>query len=339
MNQSPAVSVIVPVYNPGEALRRCLDGLIAQTFKDWEAVCVNDGSTDGAAEILDGYARRDGRFKIISKENTGVSDTRNVGIAHAGGEFVMFHDADDFMHPQSLEILHSLASREPADMVVFRHDKKLYRKLSREIRRGRPITDARPDNLNARYSARKIRFKKTDDALSHATERSHGLARWMIRHCYACMFFLRSDFVRDIKFIRDVAIAEDFPWLSEILLRRPKTVITDLPLYYYIPGPLSALNSAKAMRTADSLSRAMSYIYRVYKEKATKREMEIWSRELLWQYVIWGFSDVMKITDPKDIETARDIYIKLRAAGVFDNPPTWRARKYRRRIDGFIENM
>ena len=81
----PKISVIIPVYNVEKYLRRCLDSVLAQTFTDWEAICVNDGSSDNSAQILAEYAERDPRFKIITKENGGVSDSRNAGIAIARG--------------------------------------------------------------------------------------------------------------------------------------------------------------------------------------------------------------------------------------------------------------
>ena len=70
----PAISVIIPVYNVEKYLRRCLDSVLNQTFTDWQAICVNDGSPDNSAAILSEYAARDARFKIVTKENGGLSD-------------------------------------------------------------------------------------------------------------------------------------------------------------------------------------------------------------------------------------------------------------------------
>ena len=74
------LSVIIPVYNVARYLRECLDSVQAQTFTDWEAICVNDGSTDECGKILDEYAAKDTRFKVIHKENGGVSTARNAGL-------------------------------------------------------------------------------------------------------------------------------------------------------------------------------------------------------------------------------------------------------------------
>lgn len=101
----PRFSIIIPVYNVEPYLRECLDSVLGQTFTDWEAICVNDGSTDGSAAILDDYARRDKRFLIIAQPNGGLSAARNTGLAAATGEYVLFLDSDDWVEPTMLKQL------------------------------------------------------------------------------------------------------------------------------------------------------------------------------------------------------------------------------------------
>ncbi len=98
----PYFSIIVPVYNVAPYLRKALDSVVAQTFTDWECLCVDDGSTDGSGAILDEYAARDKRFRVFHKENGGVSSARNVGLDHAKGDWLCFLDADDALHPKLL---------------------------------------------------------------------------------------------------------------------------------------------------------------------------------------------------------------------------------------------
>lgn len=108
-------SIIIPVYNVEPYLRECLDSVLRQTFSDWEAICVDDGSTDGSAAILDDYARRDKRFLIIAQPNGGLSAARNTGLAAATSEYVLFLDSDDWVEPNTLETLHSEIGHEASD--------------------------------------------------------------------------------------------------------------------------------------------------------------------------------------------------------------------------------
>ncbi len=98
-------SIIIPVYNVASYLRQCLDSVLNQTFDDWEAICVNDGSTDGSAAILDEYAATDGRFRIITQSNGGLSAARNAGLKIAQGEYVLFLDSDDWLEHIALQTL------------------------------------------------------------------------------------------------------------------------------------------------------------------------------------------------------------------------------------------
>ena len=98
----PRFSIIIPVYNVAPYLRECLDSVLAQIFTDWEAVCIDDGSTDGGGAILDEYAAKDKRFKVIHQENAGVSAARNVGLNSATGEWFLFLDGDDILRSEAL---------------------------------------------------------------------------------------------------------------------------------------------------------------------------------------------------------------------------------------------
>ena len=93
------ISVIVPVYNMEKYLVRCLESIVNQTYPDLEIICVNDGSTDSSAKILETYASKDKRIKLITKENGGLSSARNAGINAATGEFITFVDSDDWIQP------------------------------------------------------------------------------------------------------------------------------------------------------------------------------------------------------------------------------------------------
>lgn len=110
------VSIIVPVYNSENTLERCISSLLNQTYKDYELLIINDGSTDRSAEICDSYATKDDRIKVFHKQNGGVSSARNQGLDNVSGKWVTFVDSDDWVDELYLESL--LNSSENVDLVI-----------------------------------------------------------------------------------------------------------------------------------------------------------------------------------------------------------------------------
>lgn len=117
-NKRPKVSVILPVYNVDKYLRQSLDSLINQTLKDIEIICVNDGSTDKCKEILDEYAAKDSRIKVIHKTNCGTGAARNDGLKIASGECIGFVDPDDWVKENMFERLYNLLKEKDVDIVM-----------------------------------------------------------------------------------------------------------------------------------------------------------------------------------------------------------------------------
>ena len=105
MKETPQISIIIPVYNVESYLCRCLDSILIQSYKDWECILVDDGSTDGSSKICDDYVEKDDRFKVIHKENGGVSSARNAGIEESSGVCSFFSDSDDYLEKDALKIM------------------------------------------------------------------------------------------------------------------------------------------------------------------------------------------------------------------------------------------
>lgn len=111
-------SIIIPVYNVAPYLRECLDSVLAQTFTDWEAICVDDGSTDGSGAILGEYAAKDSRFRVFHQPNAGVSAARNKALDEVRGEWIAFLDSDDILHEDFLARLLDAAKSSNAELVI-----------------------------------------------------------------------------------------------------------------------------------------------------------------------------------------------------------------------------
>lgn len=116
---SPKVSVIIPIYNPGNLLINCLDSIKNQSLEDIEVICVNDGSTDNSLDVLKNYEKEDNRFKIFNQINSGAGNARNNGIKYSSGEFILFVDSDDFIEKDTCEKLYYLAKKLNSDLILF----------------------------------------------------------------------------------------------------------------------------------------------------------------------------------------------------------------------------
>lgn len=112
------ISIVVPVYNVEKYVRRCLDSIINQSYKELEIILVDDGSTDNSSVICDEYKEKDNRIKVIHKKNGGLSEARNVGIDIANGKYIAFIDSDDYISNDYFEYLYKLLIYNEADIAV-----------------------------------------------------------------------------------------------------------------------------------------------------------------------------------------------------------------------------
>lgn len=113
------VSVIVPGYNVGRYIAKCLDSILSQTLHEFEIICVNDGSTDNSLWILEHYAQFDARVKVINSEHKGLAAARNKGLQAANGEYILFVNADDYISSLTLDYLYKNATKNDSEVVIF----------------------------------------------------------------------------------------------------------------------------------------------------------------------------------------------------------------------------
>ena len=113
----PKISIIIPCYKVEQYISKCLDSIQSQIFQDWEAICIDDGSPDNTGKILDEYANKDSRIKVIHQENGGVSNARNKGIDIAIGQYIGFVDPDDWIEYNYYQTLVNAAEKNKADVV------------------------------------------------------------------------------------------------------------------------------------------------------------------------------------------------------------------------------
>ena len=194
-------SIVIPVYNVAPYLRECLDSLLAQTCADWEAVCVDDGSTDSSGAILDEYAAKDSRFVVVHQENRGVSAARNKGLDIAKGEWLVFLDADD---AASIQLIEEYTARISTLSSAGENCKMLFSSSE--------YMDSTSNVSSAKGAWRKVSFLRFD-----IVDRSF---------CSACY---NREFLDNVRF-RVFAVGEDRLFLAEALARASAICETTRPL-------------------------------------------------------------------------------------------------------------
>ena len=213
----PYFSIIIPVYNVAPYLRECLDSVLAQTFTDWEAICVDDGSTDGSGEILDEYAAKDKRFRVIHQKNAGVSAARNVALDETRGEWLEFIDADDSIVPDALSRFVSVANK--ADVVFF----GCIMTLRDGFRRAYILPDwaVSPVEESTAAQISSLAFNALGDVFGWTWDkfiRRDVVERFHIRFDRAISFFEDELFTLEV-----MNVAESFATLSDCLYRYRQT--------------------------------------------------------------------------------------------------------------------
>ena len=325
------------MYNVEKYLRRCLDSVKNQTFKDWQAICVDDGTPDKSGEIAEEYASHDKRFVVVHKENGGLSDARNAGMKKVQGEYVMYLDSDDFIHPQTMEIAYGLAQKNGTDIVSWYKDKWYRPQLLIRHKLGLDVDSVVPCGIRKKYDLNKVKYFVTDNVFEHATESSHVKNKWMIKHCYVWRHLIKTDFIRDIDFIKGI-IFEDFPWWSRLMLRKPTLTITKLPFYYYYPNLNSIDMASKEVKKIRNWLIGLKESFVLYMDSATDYEMQKWQENYMWPVIVYQIARKLKyVTEPEDVKEMKKTLSDLKNLGVFDKPVDKTAKKYAVIINDFIE--
>lgn len=120
------VSVVVPIYNTELYLKQCIDSILKQTFKEFELILVDDGSTDRSGQICDGYSKEDIRIRVFHEQNSGVGMARNLGIDKAVGEYIIFIDPDDWIEINMIEDMYKKMEREKVDLIIWSFKQMIY---------------------------------------------------------------------------------------------------------------------------------------------------------------------------------------------------------------------
>ena len=209
-NDSPTLSVIIPLYNCQRFICQCLDSIYAQGMEDCEVIVVDDGSTDNSRDIVAGYAVAHTNLVLINQENSGVAMARNTGIECARGKYITFVDADDMLVDGSLRRLVDIAKSYDADMVKAWHKKV--------------PEDAMAEGYEC-YADGAVRVMSGDEAIVKETKLDEG-------YCWG--YLIRSSVIKAyaIRFPEGVMFMEDWDFITQVMVHAQCFVVA--PLLYYL---------------------------------------------------------------------------------------------------------
>lgn len=220
--KNPLISIIIPVYNTEKYLDNCLNSILAQSYDNWEAICINDGSLDNSLNILKKYAEKDKRIKIINQPNRGLSETRNVGIKKVKGDYIMFLDSDDFWHTETLDILTNVINQNDYDILSFSF-KKVQNKKYNEVK--------------LKSDIKQIKYKIYTAPLVNFIKRKIKITSIVCNKIY------KASLIKDIEFIK-INPGEDNIFVFECLAKSKNIAIIKNELYFYNQNPTSIMHTS-----------------------------------------------------------------------------------------------
>ena len=245
-NKQPLVSIIVPVYNAADYLDRCLNSILQQTYHNIQLILVNDGSKDNSLEVCSKFAKQDARVIILDKKNSGVSDSRNKGIALAKGKYLQFVDSDDWLVPTATEKLVESAETHHCEMVIA----PFYRVV------GRLMTE----NGHIR---KEEKISKKDFAMYLMKAPANFYYGVMWNKLYRRDLILKNG----IKCDTELNWCEDFVFNLQYFAYTEQIFVLQTPVYYYVKRKDSLVGTEMRNNNIYEIKKKVYQYYREFYEK------------------------------------------------------------------------
>lgn len=270
MDAGKGVSIIVPIYNSEKTLGRCIESILKQTYTNFELLLIDDGSTDSSAEICRSYAASDERIRLIQKENTGVSDTRNAGIEMASGKYLQFVDSDDWIAPEMTGLMFHHAEENNCEMVISDFYRVVGERLAHK-------GDIHEDGLQTKETFAGCMMENPADFY------------------YGVLWnkFYRHDVIKKygLKMDGDVSWCEDFMFNLEYIRHIKQIYVLRIPLYYYVKTKGSLISQGTSItKTIEMKQRVFEYYKRFYQDVFNEADFEK-SRMQVYRFYFDAASD------------------------------------------------
>ena len=290
----PTISVIIPAYNAEKYIVNCLESVRKQTFQDWEAIVVNDGSKDNTRALCDQCAAEDERIRVIHlRKNAGVSNARNVGLSNATGEYIAFLDVDDRYEFHCLQTLLDILKEADADTAACAHLNLLSN--------GTKIPElALPAGVyDSNGIKEKIVYPLLGDRLVYP-----------IFNGFIWRYLYSASIIRDAKITFEGAYLEDDLFLMEYFCNARKLAVTEEPLYRYFLNPSSATHRYMA-DFLQVFGRFMERKEALVEKYALSEARPLWRENTNWAGLLIAIGNEYTASNPKSIrekqKTVKDI--------------------------------
>ena len=258
----PKISIIVPIYNVEAYIGNCIDSILNQTFRDFELILVNDGSTDKSLDICKDYKDIDNRICIIDKKNGGVSSARNAGLQIAKGEYIGFVDSDDYIHTQMYEILYNEIVKNDADISMCQF-KRVFEFNKKEL----------SDKIVLSKEVQLLNSKETVFKLGRNNS---------VKYVVLWNKLYKKNLFDNINF-KEGIIHEDEYIIHRLLYKGNKLIYVRKELYFYLQRKGSIMDEKLDINSADYLL-ACSDRVKFFYEKGLVELQDSWEKFYLWKF-------------------------------------------------------
>ena len=251
---NPKISIIVPIYNAQKTLERCIDSILNQDYSDFELLLIDDGSKDDSGEICDIYAAKDKRVRVIHKENSGVSASRNLALQEAKGDYLQFLDADDWITPNATRLLAESMEQNHCDMVIA----DFYRVIGERLSHKGSIDE---DGVLGREEFANHMMENPAD-FYYGVLWNKLYKRTIIEKHQLCMN-------------PEISWCEDFMFNLEYIRHCENIFVLQVPIYYYVKTKGSLVSQSMSLaKTIKTKMMVFEYYTDFYKQVLTEEEYE-----------------------------------------------------------------